>query len=249
MKITHRCARALFAVLLSLVHLPVLSASFNVLPVRVYMVPQNPVSSVQVTNRSDQAVMIQSKTVDWKQPDGTQVLTPTNDIIVSPPIFELQAGDSQVVRIAVNADSSISKEQTYRLFLTEVPMDQAETKNTSGVDVALRLSLPIFVTPTTSSVDLSASIRGLCSDQDNVNLQVSNVGSKHVMLLKMQINKQDGAPVKEVFQPAYLLTDSKRNWDLQLTESPITDSDHLNLSYETVTGDKGLIPIEKSETC
>ena len=75
---------------------------------------------------------------------GEERLTPTRDLLVSPAVFTLPQNGSQLVRVALRgAPADPTRELSYRLILQEVP--QPANPDFSGLQVALRLSIPVFV--------------------------------------------------------------------------------------------------------
>ena len=89
--------------------------------------------------------MVQTQGLAWSQEGGQDALTPSRDLLVSPAVFTLPAGGSQLVRVALRRNVDPARELTYRLLLQEVP--QAASPDFNGLQIALRLSVPVFVEP------------------------------------------------------------------------------------------------------
>ena len=89
--------------------------------------------------------MVQVQTFAWPHGPATAELEPTRDLIAVPPVFELAGNAKQIIRVALRGAAAGGREQAYRLLITEVPRGGAAG---TGVRFALRLSLPVFVTPT-----------------------------------------------------------------------------------------------------
>jgi fimbrial chaperone protein len=213
------------------------AATFNVLPVRIYMEAGRPIASIKVENKEQKSVVIQSETVVWAQQDNNQLLTPTNELIVSPAIFELAPNGTQVVRVALRSKVPVTSQRTFRLFLSEVPALDEEKAVASGVKVALRLSLPIFVTPAESEPAFEWRIARRCDDPQKHDLLVENVGSQHAMMLKMNLRDEaNQIAVEEIYHPRYVLPSSRATWPVttQLEKLP----QPLWLDYETLKGEK-----------
>jgi fimbrial chaperone protein len=75
------------------------------------------------------------------------VLTPTQDIILSPPIFTLGAGVSQTIRLmlrrgARGGNDTPGSERTYRLLIDEVPPTNSTAQQ---ILVAMRVSVPVII--------------------------------------------------------------------------------------------------------
>ncbi len=216
------------------------AASFNVLPVRIYMPAARPVASIKVENKEQVAVTVQSETVRWAQQDNRQILTPTNELIVSPAIFELPPGGSQVVRVALRGDAPIDKQQTFRLFLSEVPALDEQSAAATGITVALRLSLPIFVTPEKTTAKFSWQLATRCEEPSKQDLLVENLGDQHAMLLKMRL--RGDTEFEEIYHPRYVLRDSRAFWPVTTEFAELPKP--LWLDYETLEGEKASAEVQ-----
>ena len=74
-----------------------------------------------LTLRNDEAVpvMIRAYALDWRQAGGGEDYADTSAVIVSPPIFTIAPGATQLVRVGLRTPSS--SPQAYRLIVEEVP--------------------------------------------------------------------------------------------------------------------------------
>jgi len=132
------------AALAAAVWLPPASAgAFSISPLRVDLSRAAPTAALTVRNEDEAEVVVQVETLQWSQADGQDVLDPTRDLIASPAVFTLPAKGSQLVRIALRRDPDARRELSYRLVVQEVP--PAPSPDFTGLQVALRMSLPVFV--------------------------------------------------------------------------------------------------------
>ena len=92
---------------------------------------------------------VQASALSWTQPGGEETYAPTRELIATPPVFTLPPDGEQIVRVALRREPDSSAELAYRLLLAEVP--PAPTADFTGLRVALRLSLPVFVQPTAAA--------------------------------------------------------------------------------------------------
>jgi fimbrial chaperone protein len=117
------------------------AASLDFTPMRVEIGPGQTAATIELHNLG--AVMaVQVRPYAWTQRDDTDILTPTAEIVVSPPIFTIPEGDTQVVRLLVRAASGKS-ELAYRLIFDELPHPGAGQQ----IVLALRASVPVFAVP------------------------------------------------------------------------------------------------------
>ncbi len=123
------------------------AASFSVVPVRIFMKPGDKAIAVTLVNNDSTPVLLQAETFDWDQDAlGNDQLTPSEDLILSPPIVQLAPNQQQVVRVALLRAPDPDRQLTYRLLLREVPKP-ADPARGITLPVSLAVSLPVFMTP------------------------------------------------------------------------------------------------------
>ena len=124
------------------------AGAFSVTPVRIYMVPRDRAVAVTIVNEGDTEVALQADLNLWRQkPDGTDELTLTEDLILSPPIIKIGPKARQVVRLARLGPADASRQLTYRLIVREVPEATAPKDKSIQIPISLALSMPVFITP------------------------------------------------------------------------------------------------------
>jgi fimbrial chaperone protein len=117
---------------------PASAGTLQVDPIRVDIAEQRRSASVVVRNMEPGPVTIRAYPLGWSQADGDDVYSETGAVIVSPPVFTIPGGGSQTVRVGLRPGAGGA--QAYRLMIEEVP----EANPGGGVQVALRLNLPLF---------------------------------------------------------------------------------------------------------
>jgi fimbrial chaperone protein len=122
------------------------AGTFSISPLRADLSSRSQTGALTLRNQEDSPVVVQAEVLLWEQPDGQDKLSPTRDVLVSPAVFTIPGNGSQLIRVALRRPSDAQRELSYRLILTEVP--QQASPGFTGLNVALRLSLPIFVAPT-----------------------------------------------------------------------------------------------------
>jgi len=144
-----RAAAAILPAAIILV-LPFSVAWGGVLEIRPTMLVINPAQHVAVMslqNPEDSAAIYQVAIYSWHQKGEQQILEKTEDMIASPPVISLPAHGTQIVRVGLRIPSLPPQEQTYRLIIEEIPAPTL--LHQPGLNIALRLSLPLFVRPQT----------------------------------------------------------------------------------------------------
>ena len=71
----------------------------TVLPVNIELAAGQMATSLTVINHGGSETSVQVRAFDWKQPNGAEQLTPSDVVLVSPPIATIPAGGTQVVRL------------------------------------------------------------------------------------------------------------------------------------------------------
>ena len=211
------------------------AGAFSVLPVRVYLEANQSSASLEISNRSKNPVTIQAQTFDWTQVTGQAELTPTADLIVSPPIFQLAPESTQTIRLALvetnGGVKAISSERSFRLILEEVPM--VDTLGGSGVRIKLRMSLPVFVAPTESAPLLDWQVINNCTEP--AVLQATNSGTRHAQIVKLTLrDSESDAELEDVRPSKYVLAGESMQWPLQDFNANWPDS--LTLATKSTTG-------------
>jgi fimbrial chaperone protein len=115
----------------------------EVRPTMLVITPSQRVAVLSLVNPDASDVVYQVRIFRWRQNEGKQILEPTDDVIASPPIASLAGHGSQVVRVGLRGASAPDQETAYRLILEELPA--TNKPGLAGLNISLRLSLPLFV--------------------------------------------------------------------------------------------------------
>jgi fimbrial chaperone protein len=119
------------------------AATLDVRPTLLQLLPGQKVGVLYLVNQDDAAHTFQIKSFRWL-PSGTEQLQePTDEVIANPAIVTLEPKQTQIVRFGLRGAPAGVPEQAYRLIIDEVPHDVVLPG--SGLNVLLRVSLPLFV--------------------------------------------------------------------------------------------------------
>lgn len=207
------------------------AGSFAVSPIKAELTAQRAVTSLNVRNDGSESVSIQLQTNSWSQRDGVDVQSPTTDLIASPPIFSLEPGASQVVRVGLRKPLAGTVETTYRLLLQELP--PAPTPGFQGLKVALALSVPVFVapaTPPTENWDWQ-----LNQVDGELQVRLHNQGNVHARITDFTLYLADGSQVARMDSASYVLAGEAGQWTLT-PSLPVANGTRLRLSARTTAG-------------
>lgn len=127
---------------------PALAASLQISPVLIKLRANQAAGGISLQNLGERAIYGQVRVYAWEQRDGEDVLTPTDELVASPPIMEVAPKTSQTIRLVRRGGAAPGPERAYRLLIDEIPRND-EPGN--GVAIRLQYSVPVFVTPADDS--------------------------------------------------------------------------------------------------
>jgi fimbrial chaperone protein len=203
------------------------AGSIEVAPILIQFSGAETTTTLTLTNRGEEPTTVQLRSYEWTQVDGEDVLTTTQDVVTSPPIFDLPVGQSQVVRI-LRRKPATTIERAYRIIADELP----GPSSTSQLRFALRLSIPMFVDNEQTQVAprLTFTLRQAESGQQVVG---ANLGTRRTKVVSASVMTTDGRKV-ELDAPAtpYVLAGAERIWKVRTP----TQARALRISAETEAG-------------
>ena len=215
--------------------MPALAGSFSISPVRLDLSAGTRSAALTVRNE-DRDVLVQAEVMLWEQVDGEDRLTPTRDVLVSPAVFTLPHEGSQLVRVALRSVAAdAARELSYRLIIQEVP--QPASPDFTGLQVALRLSVPVFVATAGTSgpaLDWTAETSG-----GKLAITARNTGDVHARIHGFSVAPlTEGASPRTQSVSAYILPGQSRSWTLGDDKSAAgTTADWRRLRLKVTTDD------------
>ncbi len=161
-------------------------AQVAISPVRVDLSDDHTKDVIRISSQADSTVSYQVEIVSWSQTEERrEIYTPTEEILAVPPLFTLEPGEEQIVRIGMLTDADPSIEQSYRMFITELAAPQEEKAQSAGVNMRLRLGVPVFVAPRALPI---ATLDHVDSKQmgNQLFMQMHNSGNTHVRISEVR---------------------------------------------------------------
>ncbi len=188
------------------------ASTLSVAPIRIELSSKQRTAVLTVRNQEDAPVVVQVRPTAWSQHDGHDQLDDTHDLLVTPPIFTVPPRGVQVLRIALLREPDPSSELPYRLVLNEIP--PATPPETTGLRVALRITLPVFVAPRAhATADLAWSHRWL--PDGTLEVEAQNHGTAHLQILDFDVQRDRAAKAElHADQSHYLLPNTAAHWQL-----------------------------------
>lgn len=212
------------------------AGSFQVSPVRLELTNARTTTTVDITNTGAQATVVQAVLRKWTQKGGEDVYTATRDLIATPPIFKISPKESQVVRVGLLVPPARHEETAYRLFLTEVP--PAPRPGFVGLQVALRVSIPIFVAPLTGQAAPKLAWHLRHVGQDKIELIAVNQGTGHTRVTGLSLGASAHGPALAQVKTdnGYVLPHAEHIWSVK-SPAAIKEGEVLFVRGKTARGD------------
>ena len=152
------------------------AGTFSIAPVRIELAGAQRTAVLTVHNDDAAPLVVQVSVLNWAQAVGEENYGATRDLLATPPVFTLPPNGEQIVRVALRRDPDATRELDYRLLLAEVP--QPIDKNFTGLRVALRLSIPVFV-KAARPAPAALAWRAQWQDDGQLAVSASNTGQTH----------------------------------------------------------------------
>ena len=118
------------------------ASNFEIAPVVLELSSSRTAGVIKIVNNDNHNVSLQLRAYDWQQADSKDELQPTQNLILSPPVFNLAPGASQVIRVVAKQPAAPT-EIAYRLLIDEIP---AATEGAT-INFKFRISMPVFIAP------------------------------------------------------------------------------------------------------
>jgi fimbrial chaperone protein len=191
---------------------PAFAGVFSVVPVRIYMTPRDRAVAVTITNEGDTELVLQAEINEWKQaPDGADQQTPSEDLILSPPILKLAPKARQVVRLARIGAPDMSRQLTYRMLVREVPEAIAPKDKTIQVPIALAMSMPVFITPPDTKREIACSATR--TGQASMEVACRNTGTAYAQIREVLLRRGEQVEAR-IEGGIYILPGAKKTISL-----------------------------------
>jgi len=166
---------------------PLSAGEFTILPLRVSLDRGNRAAEVTVRNEGMSSLRAQVDAKLWGQgADGKDQYEPAEGLIYFPRSLEIPPGESRIVRVGVRA-APVTREDTYRLFIEELPPvdDPSAQPGGTTVRIFLRVGVPVFVAP--AQAERKAEVTRLDMKAGQVRWTVANAGNVHFVAERVEL--------------------------------------------------------------
>ena len=205
------------------------AGTLKVSPIKVFLSADGESEVIRVRNPDPTSALVKVQAVEWADVEELDQAEIAEEIIAVPPIFEMAPNSEQVIRLAHRDGRSTAVEKAYRLLITEVPAEVDE----GGVAFAVRLNMPLFVTPRGAVPDPEWRFQYKSSGE--AELILANRGSAHLMVQSLELRASgQNRPLFETDQFTYALAGTEQRWSLGYDQKALSGS--LEVHTETHLG-------------
>lgn len=178
-------------------------------PTRIELTREHPVAVLEVRNDNPDPTIVQIERMSWAQDGGTDTYAATSLLIATPPVFELAAGVTQTVRVALRDRRQLPAEEAFRIYVREVPRVPSEPS--SGLQFALRVGVPVFANFPGASPHLQWALKVVAEGQ--LALSSRNTGGRWAHIVRVEVRTPGGGPVLwRSDEKGYVIAGGERLW-------------------------------------
>ena len=194
-----------------------------------------------LTNSGTEPLRAQIRVQHWSQEHGKESLQPSDALLASPPMIDIDPGRSQLVRMLQSRPGAHTDENAFRLIVDELPGTGSSAS--SSLRFLLRYSIPVFVLPEGATSQLERSSRreptdasqlqGHWSIQDgSATLSLHNRGTQRIRISQLSWAPTAAPPID--ITPGllgYVLAGRQMRWTLPVpTFLPANGTLHARLN-------------------
>lgn len=183
------------------------AAVLSIAPLRVELEGSGAGATVRLTNASAHPLPVQARLFAWSQADGEDIYVPSTELVVSPSITSIPAGQTQIVRL-LRRGSASPGEKRFRLAVDQLPDPALVRPGTA--QTRIRFTLPVFVDRD------KAQPAEFAWRISNDRIELENKGGATARVLDIEVKNRDGRAIS-VDRNAlrYVLGNSTIAWPLE----------------------------------
>ncbi|KAA0891097.1 molecular chaperone [Pusillimonas sp. ANT_WB101] len=191
------------------------AAHLQAAPIMLELQASQNAEALWLTNPGDTPLQAQIRVYRWTQVSGEDDLAHTTELLATPAMISVPAGERQMIRMirTQNSPTAGDSELAYRVVVDEIPTDA----QAAGVQFAVRYSIPVFVHTQKQSDTASPMLVWNVMQKDaKIFLQANNTGHTRAQIIDVKFTPANGKPI--VLTPGlygYALAGSTRIWQLE----------------------------------
>lgn len=191
------------------------AASLQVAPILLEFSPQEKVKELWLTNTGNENIRAQVRVNAWTQSNQQDILTNSKDLIASPMVISIPAGQRQLVRLIRNTQIANTTEQAYRLIVDELPNSQTNVQ--SGLQLLLKYSIPVFlkVSDSNDTDQGITSLQGMSFKYNKQTLTINNQSGHYKRFSQFAYMDAQGKKIPiQMGLMGYVLSGKSMQWKI-----------------------------------
>ena len=202
------------------------SATIGIVPIRMTLDARAPLSVFTITNKDDVAKVVKASLFRWEHQGVTDKLSPSAEVLISPPVFTIPPHETQVIRAFARKRAGAT-EQTYRMLVEDSPIGPSSRV---GMGVTMHISVPIFVAPSIDSEKKAIwTVRTAPGSRYIVTLD--NASNRHIRVVSIAID-EGKAVLGAVKDPSYVFAGERMEWTIVSLARPALKSVTLDVQAD-----------------
>jgi len=121
------------------------AAALRVAPVSLDVAQGGFTTTLQVWNTGATPVGIQVRVYRWTKKGSDDILSPTKDVVASPPIATLKPGGENIIRIVRVVSTKVTVREDYRVLVDQLPDPKAAKAGV--ITILVRHAIPLHFEP------------------------------------------------------------------------------------------------------
>ena len=189
------------SVVVLLLSLPVVSnaGGLRVSPLELSVSDQRDTASFTIENLASLPTPAELSVFAWTQEQGDDVLRPTDDILLAPPIVSVPAKGKITIRLRARKLPPEGAEQTYRVYVKELPRPNLGADGTrAGTAFTTKFGIPLYAS--NGRVAGPELLTRLTRDARGTVLSLENAGATHLRVYGIHAHAEPFKP-RDAVQP------------------------------------------------
>jgi fimbrial chaperone protein len=216
------------------------ASNFTVTPTEINLSTSATSALITLRNGGKTPLRFEVTLVNWSEDEhGRMTLTPSTEVTFFPKLIELAGGASRNIRIGINAGFARDVEQSFRLFVEELPDQSAPAPSANAVALRTKIGVPVFVRPAKPS--RAAVIDGVSIENGKVLARVRNTGNLHLNVDTISVKGTGGSGAATFTKEGpgwYVLPGATRIFEVPMT--PTECKSTTSVAVEVFGHDKSL---------
>ena len=210
------------------------AGNWGVAPIKLEFDRATRTGLITISNDDTKPVNFQIKLFRWSQDArGEDQYDESSDLVYFPQVMSVGPDQKKLIRVGIKRQPE-TNEQTYRLFIEELPPTTPDSPAKAGASVAvlIRFGVPIFLAPTGAVA--TPVFSNFSNGKSALNFVVTNSGNRHVRYQEMTLTA--GAETLGKADGWYVLSGARREFAIPV-KRPLCGTDQA-LKIATTVDDK-----------